>query len=407
VGYRYPVHFTNGLFADGNVLLKEVIVAGSACLPSSVLVVVDGGLYEHHRCLLKDISDYAHRHRDAIELAGTSLLVEGGEVCKNNPRWVRVVQEAIYKAGLCRHSYVMAVGGGAVTDMVGFAAATAHRGIRLIRVPTTVLAQADASIGVKNGVNAFGKKNFIGVFAPPWAVFNDFAFLHTLPQRDWIAGVAEAVKVALMKDGAFFDYIEEKASLLAQRDMEAMRQVIHRCAALHLQHIATSGDPFELGSSRPLDFGHWSAHKLEQLTQFRLNHGEAVAVGIALDMTYANRAGLLSGQDRDRVLNVLRDLGFALHVPELDASVLGGLQEFREHLGGRLTITLLSGIGKPVEVHKVDERQVMKSIEWLKRGQEEGTTVTARSRTINRRAEPSPAALQYSSAPRAKNRCWE
>jgi 3-dehydroquinate synthase len=407
VGYRYPVHFTNGLFADGNVLLKEVIVAGSACLPSSVLVVVDGGLYEHHRCLLKDISDYAHRHRDAIELAGTSLLVEGGEVCKNNPRWVRVVQEAIYKAGLCRHSYVMAVGGGAVTDMVGFAAATAHRGIRLIRVPTTVLAQADASIGVKNGVNAFGKKNFIGVFAPPWAVFNDFAFLHTLPQRDWIAGVAEAVKVALMKDGAFFDYIEEKASLLAQRDMEAMRQVIHRCAALHLQHIATSGDPFELGSSRPLDFGHWSAHKLEQLTQFRLNHGEAVAVGIALDMTYANRAGLLSGQDRDRVLNVLRNLGFALHVPELDASVLGGLQEFREHLGGRLTITLLSGIGKPVEVHKVDERQVMKSIEWLKRGQEEGTTVTARSRTINRRAEPSPAALQYSSAPRAKNRCWE
>jgi 3-dehydroquinate synthase len=393
VNYRYPVHFTNGLFADANMLLKEVIVAASACLPASVLVVVDGGLYEHHRCLLKNISDYAHRHRDAIELAGTSLLVEGGEVCKNNPRWVRVVQEAIHKAGLCRHSYVMAVGGGAVTDMVGFAAATAHRGIRLIRVPTTVLAQADASIGIKNGVNAFGKKNFIGVFAPPWAVFNDFAFLHTLPQRDWIAGVAEAVKVALIMDPVFFDYIEEKVSLLAQRNMEAMRHVIHRCATLHLQHIATEGDPFELGSSRPLDFGHWSAHKLEQLTQFRLNHGEAVAIGIALDMTYANRAGLLSGQDRDRVVNVLRNLGFALHVPELDASVLGGLQEFREHLGGQLTIMLLSGIGKPVEVHTVDKKTVLKSIEWLKCGQEEGTTVTARSRTINRRAEPLSAAL--------------
>jgi 3-dehydroquinate synthase len=269
----------------------------------------------------------------------------------------------------------------------------------LIRVPTTVLAQADASIGVKNGVNAFGKKNFIGVFAPPWAVFNDFAFLHTLPQRDWIAGVAEAVKVALIRDPVFFDYIEKKASVLAQRNMEAMRHVIHRCATLHLQHIATAADPFESGSSRPLDFGHWSAHKLEQLTQFRLKHGEAVAVGIALDMTYANCAGLLSGQDRDRVLNVLRNLGFALHVPELNASVLGGLQEFREHLGGRLTIMLLSGIGKPVEVHKVDETQVMKSIEWLKHGQEEGATVTARSRTINRRAEPLPAALQYSSAP--------
>jgi 3-dehydroquinate synthase len=374
VSYRYPVHFTDGLFAGGHVLLKEVIEAGSACLPGKVLVVVDRGLYEQHRCLLKDISDYAQRHRDAMELAGTPLLVEGGEVCKNNPRWVRVVQEAIHKAGLCRHSYVMAVGGGAVIDMVGFAAATAHRGIRCIRVPTTVLAQADASIGVKNGVNAFGKKNFIGVFAPPWAVLNDFAFLRTLPQRDWIAGLAEAVKVALIKDRAFFDEIEAKASLLVQRDMEAMRQVIHRCAALHLQHMATAGDPFELGSSRPLDFGHWCAHKLETLTRYRLNHGEAVAIGMALDTTYAHLMGYLRQEARDRILKVLQAIGFALHVPELNASILAGLEEFREHLGGRLTVMLLSGIGEPLEVHKIDEKKLMKSIDWLKQGNVQGMT---------------------------------
>jgi 3-dehydroquinate synthase len=313
-------------------------------------------------------------------------------VCKNNPQWVRIVQEAIHKAGLCRHSYVMAVGGGAVIDMVGFAAATAHRGIRYIRVPTTALAQADASIGVKNGVNAFGKKNFIGTFCPPWAVLNDFSFLRTLSQSNWIAGVAEAVKVALVKDPVFFHLIERHASALSQRNLSSMKQVVYRCAALHLEHIATGCDPFEMGSSRPLDFGHWSAHKLEQLTQFRLNHGEAVAVGIALDTTYAAHAGLLCERDRDRILNVLRNLGFALHVSELDRSVLDGLQEFREHLGGRLTIMLLKGIGSPIEVYEMDQKTVLKSIEWLKKTQKRRTMVTA-SRTINRRAEPLSAAL--------------
>ena len=153
---------------------------------------------------------------EVVTLAGAPLLFEGGEHLKNDPLNVTIVQQAIHAAGLCRHSYVAAVGGGALIDMAGFAAATAHRGVRLIRVPTTVLAQADASIGVKNSINAFGQKNFIGAFAPPVAVLNDVDFLTTLSQRDWIGGVAEAVKVALIKDADFFAFLEKHAGSLAR-----------------------------------------------------------------------------------------------------------------------------------------------------------------------------------------------
>jgi len=283
------------------------------------------------------------------------------------------VLEAISEFGLCRHSYVVVAGGGAVLDMAGYAASTAHRGVRLIRIPTTVLSQNDSGIGVKNGINAFGKKNFLGVFAPPHAVINDFAFLSTLVDRDWRSGIAEAVKVALIKDASFFEFLEEHAHGLATRESTPMRRLIHRCAELHLHHIASGGDPFEAGSARPLDFGHWSAHKLEQMTRFRLRHGEAVAIGMALDATYSCLSGMLPEADWRRILALLEDVGFELYVPELGGplsrsepeSLLHGLTEFREHLGGRLSITLLEGIGRGVEAHEMEDELIRDSIAEL------------------------------------------
>ena len=268
----------------------------------------------------------------------------------------------------------MAIGGGAVVDTAGYAAGVAHRGIRLIRIPTTVLAQNDASVGVKNGVNAFGKKNFLGTFAPPFAVINDSDFLNTLDQRDWISGISEAVKVALLKDPGFFDFIRTNAVQLQNRDMDAMKTLIYRCAELHLEHISTNGDPFEMGSSRPLDFGHWAAHKLEQLTNYELRHGEAVAIGIALDVTYSWLKGMISREEWKQVLDSLKNCGFRLYIPELQNrldqpehsdSLLHGLKEFREHLGGRLTIMLLEGIGKGLEVHEVDFDLYRKAVQHL------------------------------------------
>jgi 3-dehydroquinate synthase len=330
---------------------------------------VDQGLSRHHPRLLGQIEAYCRRHRQRLTLAAPPLLAPGGEAVKNDSRQVDRLHQAIRDAGLCRHSFVVAVGGGAVIDMAGYAAATAHRGLRLIRIPTTVLAQADAAIGVKNGINALGLKNFLGTFAPPWAVINDAAFLPTLSQRDWLSGVAEAVKVALIKDPAFFSFLEESSPKLTARHLGVMEQVVHRCAALHLEHIAGGGDPFEGGSSRPLDFGHWAAHKLEQLSRHRLRHGEAVALGLALDATYSYLAGFLLRPEWLRIVTLLENLGFDLYAPELDDStrVLEGLQEFREHLGGPLTIMLLWGIGQGLEVHEINPEFMVTSMSLLKK----------------------------------------
>ena len=377
VPVRYPVHFTTGVFSSANALLRDVIAAADPNdeEPARVAVVVDRGVERAHPALLADIAAYFTQHRRAIALTAPVLVVPGGEAIKNDRRHVDRILETINAASLCRHSYLIAVGGGAVLDAAGFAAATAHRGIRLVRVPTTVLSQDDSAMGVKNGVNAFGKKNYLGTFAPPFAVINDAAFLTTLSDRDWRGGLTEAVKAALIRDAAFFALLERHAAALRARELAAMTEVVRRSALLHLQHIATGGDPFEHGSSRPLDFGHWAAHKLEQTTDHRLGHGEAVGIGIALDTTYSHLAGFLPEAQWRRVLDLLIALGVQVYAPELDQHldtpqhercVLGGLSEFQEHLGGRLTIMLLKDIGEPFDVHAIDPGIVERSIAILK-----------------------------------------
>ncbi|MEA5625617.1 3-dehydroquinate synthase [Nostoc sp. UHCC 0251] len=363
VTFNYEVHFTQNLFELKNPTLAQVITADGEKKPKKVVAIVDAGILQHQPELVKQLVAYTKFYAEILAIAAEPMIISGGEAAKNDRTLVDQIQQQIEAAGLCRHSYVLAIGGGAVLDLVGYAAATAHRGIRLIRIPTTVLAQNDSGVGVKNGINAFGKKNFLGTFAPPYAVINDSAFLTTLDDRDWRSGIAEAVKVALIKDANFFDYIHSHSAALVRRDMDTMQQVIYRCAQLHLEHIANSGDPFEMGSSRPLDFGHWAAHKLEHLTNYRLRHGEAVAIGIALDSTYSYLVGLLDCSQWQRILSTLSALGFTLYVPELVEKLsqmehphclFRGLTEFREHLGGELTLTLLQRIGKAIEVHQVD-----------------------------------------------------
>ena len=375
VSFRFPVHFTTRVFDASNPVLREVVSGGEGLTPSRLLFVLDDGVLRHHPGVIGDIEEYSRRHGDALALAAPVFVVPGGEAVKNDPRHVADLHRAFHDAALCRHSYIVAVGGGAVLDAAGYAAATAHRGIRMIRVATTVLAQDDSAMGVKNGINAFGKKNYLGTFAPPFAVINDLSFLPTLSDRDWRGGLTEAVKAALIRDRDFFDLLERRAAALAARDLAAAEEVIRRSAAIHLAHIATSGDPFEMGSSRPLDFGHWAAHKLEQLSGHRLGHGEAVGIGIALDTTYSYLCGFLDEASWRRIIALLRALGLELHAPELSqcldeeddpACVLRGLDEFREHLGGRLTIMLLRGIGDPFDVHEIRKDVMIRSIGLLK-----------------------------------------
>lgn len=377
VSFHYPVHFTRDLFNPANPVFAGSFRRSGRALPR-LLVVLDEGMARHHPDLFRKIRNYGEewerRGEPLFELVDPPLLVPGGEQSKNDPEQLGRILDAIERNRMDRHSFVAAVGGGSLIDTVGFAAAIAHRGIRLIRIPTTVLAQNDASIGVKNGINAYGKKNFLGTFVPPHAVLNDSSFLTTLEERDWISGISEAVKVALIRDAGFFNRIEELREALGERIMEAMEELIYRCAELHLEHISGSGDPFESGSSRPLDFGHWAAHKLEQLSGYDLRHGEAVAIGIALDVTYSALAGLLPEESKRRILRLLASLGFRLHHPGMEgcgnrngkAPLLEGLEEFREHLGGELTIMLLQAIGTGLEVNQVDEEIYLAACEELK-----------------------------------------
>ncbi len=376
VEFRYPVRFTHGLLRPDNPMLAEAVEADG---PARMLVVIDKGVAEAHPSLADDVEAYCAHHSGALQLTSAPLLVPGGEAIKNQTGAVDEIRAAIDVHGVDRHSYVMAIGGGAVLDAVGYAAATAHRGVRLIRVPTTVLAQDDSAVGVKNGVNAFGKKNFVGSFAPPHAVLNDFELLRTLSDRDWRSGISEAVKVALLKDPTFFTWMEHHAADINARDLGAMAHLVHRSAELHLTHIATSGDPFELGSSRPLDFGHWAAHKLEQLTHHELRHGEAVAIGIALDSTYSCLTGSLPHADWRRIVALFETLGLPIWHGDMATpgsggrpAVLAGLEEFREHLGGRLTVMLLDRIGSGYEVHELDEAVLLEASDLLRRRSEAG-----------------------------------
>lgn len=372
VEFAYRVTFTQGLFLPENPALVEALALREAEKRHRCLVFVDAGVIAALPGLPDAIRSYAAAHGARMELAGDPVSVAGGERVKTDPACLKAITDRIHAARIDRHSYVVAVGGGAVLDSVGLAAAAAHRGVRLVRAPTTVLAQNDSGVGVKNAVNLKGVKNYLGSFAPPWAVLNDYDFIRALPARERTAGVSEAVKVALIRDGAFLRWLEDNADRLAAFEPEAEQRMIRRCAELHMAQIAQGGDPFETGSARPLDFGHWSAHKLEAMTGHEIRHGEAVAVGVALDARYSVLAGLLAPGEERRVVALLERLGLPTRHDALGRrgrdgrlEVIAGLEEFREHLGGRLTVTLLSALGVGVEVHEIDAGLMAEAIAWL------------------------------------------
>jgi 3-dehydroquinate synthase len=379
VHFEYKVFFTENLFDKANPLFRDFLISQQTDNRKKLLFVIDQGTLDHYPHLVGQIKNYL-ADLPSFSLAATPILIPGGEQSKNNEQAFDKITQAVHDYGIDRHSYIVAIGGGSLLDIAGYAAAVSHRGIRHIRIPTTVLSQNDSGIGVKNGINFFGKKNFLGTFAPPAVVFNDYNFLLTLNERHWRAGISEAIKVALIKDPVFFQWLEENASLLAQRDMATMKYLIKRCAELHLQHIA-GGDPFEMGSSRPLDFGHWSAHKLEQLTNFSVLHGEAVAMGIVLDSVYSFLCGKITETEITRIIALMTTLGFDLTHPQMmidneNSPLIAGMNEFREHLGGKLTIMLLQAIGKGEEVHELDIGILKKSSDWINKNRTVWTPFT-------------------------------
>ena len=369
VPYSFPVYFTRDIWRGEPSLLTEVVRRLEPARHHRVLVVVDGGLAEARPALIGEIEAHAAAHADAFTLLAPPVIIPGGETSKNDIAHTLRLLELINIHKIDRQSFIVAVGGGATLDTVSFAAATGHRGIRVIRVPTTVLAQCDSGIAVKNGINMFGKKNFVGTFAPPFAVINDLALMDSLTLRDRISGISEIIKVALLKDAGLFAELERLAPRLAAGDLDALEGVVRSSLEWHLNHICSTGDPFEQGSARPLDFGHWSAHKLESLTSHRIRHGEAVAIGMAIDVRYAMLAGYLPETTGRRILNVIAAVGLPVWDPAVnkrnargELAVVAGLQEFREHLGGTLHVTMLRDVQQPFEVMEMQSALVEQAI---------------------------------------------
>ena len=371
--YTHRVLFTRDVFAVDNVAISRVLAQGSQQRIPKALVFLDSRVAAAMPHLMGQIVQFARANPEVFQLAGEVVIIPGGERCKNDFSIVQSCWQQMNDAGLDRHSYVFVIGGGAVLDLVCFAASTAHRGIRHVRFPTTTLSQGDGGVGVKNGVNFAGKKNWVGSFAVPHAIINDFCFLKTLPPRELRHGLIEALKVSLIRDAEFFETMEAHADDLAALLPASVEPVVRRSAELHVEHIAGCGDPFELGSARPLDFGHWAAHKLEQVSQFRIAHGEAVAIGMALDLLYSVRADILPREVALRIIALIERMGFATYAAELlentatgEPVILQGLEEFREHLGGQLTITLVPSIGSKVEVHEMNRAFILDALHELR-----------------------------------------
>ncbi len=373
IGHTHRVLFGREVFAPENRLIVDLLLLDEPTKVPRVLVFIDDQVASAEPNLVERICTHAKVHAENMELAVEPVMLPGGEACKNDFQQVHRCWQAINEAALDRHSYIFVIGGGAVLDLVCFAASTAHRGIRHVRFPTTTLSQGDGGVGVKNGVNYFGKKNWIGSFSVPYAVVNDFTFLESLPERERRNGIIEAIKVALIRDADFYGELEGMADRLARLEQSALERVVTRSAELHVEHIATGGDPFELGSARPLDFGHWAAHKLEQLSEFAVSHGEAVAIGMAVDLVYSALHGLIDRPTVERILDLIERIGFETFSPHLlengptgEPAVLEGLEEFREHLGGELTVTLVPAIGRKIEVHEMDRDLILGAMQELR-----------------------------------------
>lgn len=370
VRYGYDIHFTRSVFSPRNPLLKNVITSRERKRRHEIFFFVEKRIAALYPGISDGISSYFSNDGN-ISLVSSPAIMNGGEGAKDF-KLVEKLCRMLSDNHICRQSFICIVGGGAFLDSVGFAASIVHRGIRQIRIPTTVLAQNDSGVGVKNGINMFGIKNLIGTFTPPFAVINDLEFLDTLEQRDWISGVAEAFKVAMIMDASFFRWLCRSADRFRDRDKTVMEKMVKRCAGLHVRHIEKGGDPFEFGSARPLDFGHWSAHKLEMMSGGRIRHGEAVAIGIALDSFYAVEKGLLVKKDFDSLTCALGKIGFRLWSELLlkkdrkgRPEILSGISEFREHLGGELHVTFPDGLGRKIEINELDEDSILKAICWF------------------------------------------
>lgn len=285
------------------------------------------------------------------EIEMVALTLPPGEATKSWPQFTRTV-EWLLEQKVERKDIVIALGGGVIGDLVGFAAAVLRRGVRFVQIPTSLLAQVDSSVGGKTGINAPQGKNLIGAFHQPSLVLADLGVLGTLKPRDFLAGYGEVVKYGLLGDAGFFDWLEANAPAMAAGDMDKRLHAVKRSVEMKAEIVAR--DETEEGDRALLNLGHTFCHALEAATGFsdRLLHGEGVAIGCALAFELSQRLGLCSQEAPSRVRAHLRDMGMKVDLADIPGELPGTdalielMAQDKKVLDGKLRFILARGIGQ-------------------------------------------------------------
>ncbi len=343
----YPIHIGAGLLDDAKIYARYVRSRSVAVITNKVVAPL-----------------YLERTQRALEQAGgrvVPVLIEDGEQAK---AWASLdhVIDALLAARCDRDSVVVALGGGVVGDLAGFAAAVYQRGIAFIQVPTTLLAQVDSSVGGKTAINHPRGKNMVGAFHQPLAVIADVATLDTLPDRELRAGIAEVIKHGFILDLQFVGWLETNIGKLLTRDRAALSHAVRRSCELKAQVVAA--DERETGLRAILNFGHTFGHAIETGVGYgKWLHGEAVAAGMVMAAELSVRVGTLRREDAARVKALIERAGLPVRGPGLPVEkYLELMQVDKKAAGGRVRFILLEGLGRAALRGDLDPRLVRESI---------------------------------------------
>ncbi len=286
-----------------------------------------------------------------------SLVIEGGEECKNLSTMAWIYDQML-DFGLDRKSTVFALGGGIVGDIAGFAAATYMRGIGYIQIPTTLLAQVDSSVGGKTGVNLAQGKNLVGAFYQPGLVFIDLSFLKTLPEKEYLTGLAEVIKYGIIWDSEFFSFLENNLNKTKARDINCLLQIAARCCEIKAEIVAH--DEKEKGLRALLNLGHTFGHAFEALTDYKkFTHGEAVAIGMLCSARLARIKGLISHAQLSRIIELIKNHRLPDSYGDLNTnSIIEQMYRDKKNVSGILQIVLPTGIGESKLVTSIDKQDI-------------------------------------------------
>lgn len=327
----YSILIDAGILAEAGKHCREVGLTGRAAVVTNPTVA---GLY-------------AETVTASLAAAGYQPLlipIPDGEAYKTS-QTLHQVYDQLIEAGIDRRCFVVALGGGVVGDLAGFAAASYLRGIPFVQLPTTLLAQVDSSVGGKTGIDHPRGKNLIGAFHQPRLVLADVDTLTTLPEREYRAGLAEVIKYGVVLDRAFFELLESNVERLLARDRELITTVVARCCALKAWVVEQ--DEHEAGLRAVLNYGHTLGHAFEALAGYAgLVHGEAVAIGMTLAAQISEREGLCSADDRERIVALLRSLGLPTETPPADRDeLIAALTQDKKSRAGVIQYICNQGLG--------------------------------------------------------------